>query len=88
MTFAISSSGGNDSVAPIQWAIDSRLSDRGPVHVVFCDTGWHACTSTQNSSAGSRRMSCRRSGWKELVRDRGDIDDEEAECASNFGCGL
>lgn len=35
----ISSSGGNDSVALIQWAIEQKLPN---VHVVFCDTGWAA----------------------------------------------
>ena len=35
----ISSSGGNDSVALIQWTIEQKLPD---VHVVFCDTGWAA----------------------------------------------
>lgn len=35
----ISSSGGNDSVALIQWAIEKQLPN---VHVVFCDTGWSA----------------------------------------------
>jgi len=37
--FVISSSGGNDSVAMIQWAIEQKLPD---VHVTFCDTGWSA----------------------------------------------
>jgi 3'-phosphoadenosine 5'-phosphosulfate sulfotransferase (PAPS reductase)/FAD synthetase len=36
---AISSSGGNDSVAMIQWAIERQLPE---THVVFCDTGWAA----------------------------------------------
>lgn len=37
--FVISSSGGNDSVALIQWAKENALTN---VHVVFCDTGWLA----------------------------------------------
>ncbi len=37
--YVISSSGGNDSVAMIQWAIEQKLPD---VHVTFCDTGWSA----------------------------------------------
>jgi len=40
--FVISSSAGNDSVAMIQWAIESNLPARGEVHVVFSDTGWSA----------------------------------------------
>jgi 3'-phosphoadenosine 5'-phosphosulfate sulfotransferase (PAPS reductase)/FAD synthetase len=35
----ISSSCGNDSVAMMQWAIETNLPD---VHAVFCDTGWAA----------------------------------------------
>lgn len=40
--FTISSSGGNDSVAMIQWAVENNLLSRGQVHVVFSDTGWQA----------------------------------------------
>ena len=35
----ISSSCGNDSVAMMQWAIESAVPD---LHAVFCDTGWAA----------------------------------------------
>lgn len=40
--FVISSSAGNDSLAMIQWAIETRLCDKAQVHVVYCDTGWSA----------------------------------------------
>lgn len=39
MSYAISSSAGNDSVAMIQWAYEKQLKD---VTVVFSDTGWQA----------------------------------------------
>jgi 3'-phosphoadenosine 5'-phosphosulfate sulfotransferase (PAPS reductase)/FAD synthetase len=39
MMNVISSSYGNDSVALIRWAHESKLPD---VHVVYCDTGWAA----------------------------------------------
>lgn len=35
----ISSSGGNDSLAMTQWAIENGVQD---LHMVFCDTGWAA----------------------------------------------
>lgn len=40
MHYVISSSGGNDSVAMIQWAHEASLDLFGTVTVTYCDTGW------------------------------------------------
>lgn len=75
MTYLLSSSGGNDSVAMIRWAHEADLSD---VHVVYCDTGWSAPGWPQRvdrmmalaKSYGFKTHIAKSIGMEELVRVR------------------
>jgi len=69
----LSVSYGNDSCAMIQWAHEQKLTN---VHVVYCDTGWHAPEwplrvermSAWTRSLGFQTHTAKSIGMQELVR--------------------